>query len=391
MSNSSQSHIIPIGLAIFSMLFGAGNLMYPLAVGMESGALLPFGVMGFLITAICLPLIGLLAMILFDGNYDAFFGRLGKTAGPIAIGLCMLIIGPVIAMPRIVTLSHIMTAPFIPVQFLHHVTPLSSFIFALIFLGVTFLGAFRENKIIDILGNFVSPALLISLVIIIAKGFFSAIHVVPVTASAATIFGHNLIRGYETLDLLGTIFFCSIVLNILKEKVKGSTKELVLTGLKGGLLGVSLLGIVYIGMSVLGAFHGHGLIANAGELFSIISFRIMGTYGAAIIATAVLMACLSTSIALAAVLAEYTEKTVFNNRIGFVTALTLVLAACMPLSTAGLSSVLKLTAGPLVYVGYPCLIVLCLCNIAYKTIGFKPIKLPIALTFVATLISYYMF
>jgi len=391
MSRVEQSHVISVGLAIFSMLFGAGNLMYPLAVGMSSGSMTPVGIAGFLLTAICLPLIGLLAMILYDGNYDAFFGRLGPVAGKWTIFACMLIIGPIIAMPRIVTLSHTMTAPFMPFPFLQEVNLFSSFIFALIFLGVTFLGAFRESKIVDVLGNYISPALLISLTIIIIKGLLSAETVVPATLSASAAFGKNLIRGYETLDLLGTIFFCSIVLTILKEKTNGSTRKMVLTGLKGGLLGLSLLGLVYIGMSALGAYHGHGLIANAGELFSIISFRIVGCYGAAIIATAVLMACLSTSIALSAVLADYMQITIFKRSIDFVPALLLVLASCIPLSTAGIESVLKLTAGPLIYIGYPCLITLCFCNIAYKTIGFSYVRIPVIATFVLSLISYYIF
>lgn len=391
MSHQQQSNTLSVGLAIFSMLFGAGNLMYPLAVGMESGSLTHIGIFGFLITAICLPLIGLIAMVLFDGDYNAFFNRLGSSAGQIAIGLCMLIIGPIIAMPRIVTLSHTMIAPFIPFAFLNDITLLSSFVFALIFLGVTFLGTYRESKIVDILGNYVSPALLVSLAIIIAKGIFSAQEIVPATTTALTLFSHNLVRGYETLDLLGAIFFCSIVLNILKERHEGSTRSMVLTSLKGGLIGLSLLGLVYIGMSVLGAYYGHGLIANAGQLFSIISFRIMGSCGAAVIATAVLMACLSTSIALSAILAEYTQKTIFNNKICFVSALTLVLALCIPLSTAGLGSVLNLTAGPLLYVIYPCLITLCLCNIAFKTIGFSPIRIPVIITFILAAISYYSF
>lgn len=391
MSHQQQSQTLSVGLAIFSMLFGAGNLMYPLAVGLESGSATAVGILGFLVTAICLPLIGLIAMVLFDGDYNAFFNRLGGNAGQIAIGLCMLIIGPVIAIPRIVTLSHTMIAPFIPFEFLNTITLQSSFIFALVFLIITFLGTYRESKIVEILGNYVSPALLISLGIIIAKGIFSANELVPTTTAPLTLFTHNLVRGYETLDLLGTIFFCSIVLNILRENHVGTTREMVITSLKGGVLGLVLLSVVYIGMSIIGAYHGHGLIANAGQLFSIISFRIMGSYGAAIIATAVLMACLSTSIALSAVLAEYTQKTVFYNSICFVSALVLVLTLCMPLSTAGLGSVLSLTGGPLLYIVYPCLITLCLCNIAYKTIGFTPLRVPVLITFILAVISYYGF
>lgn len=388
MNHSERSHTISVGLAIFSMLFGAGNLMYPLAVGMESGNMMGIGIIGFLLTAICLPLIGLIAMILYDGNYDIFFGRLGNLVGKIAIFICMLVIGPIIAMPRIVTLSHIMIAPFLP-EALQGISLLSSFIFALFFLGITYLGAFRESKIVDILGNYISPALLISLCIIIIKGFFSAQESITVTTSAWQILSKNLIRGYETLDLLGAIFFCSIVISILKEKLHGKTKEMIITGFKGGLLGLSLLGIVYVGMSILGAYHGHGIIEHAGQLFSIISFRVMGQYGAAVVATAVFMACLSTSIALSAVLAEYTQNTLCGKKISFVPALVLVLISCIPLSTAGLGEVLQLTAGPLVYVGYPCLITLCICNIAYKTIGFKSVKIPVIITALCSVFSYY--
>src|SRR5271170_8436680 len=127
-----QSHIVTTGLAIFSMFFGAGNLMYPLRIGLLSGNQTFWGLLGFLATAACLPVLGLFAMILFDGDYKTFFNRLGSNAGSIVIFLSLLIIGPLIAIPRIVTLSHTMTAPFIPFAFLQQINPLSSLIFSII-------------------------------------------------------------------------------------------------------------------------------------------------------------------------------------------------------------------------------------------------------------------
>src|SRR5581483_10785022 len=166
------STTVVTGLAIFSMLFGAGNLMYPLKAGMVSGEHFLLGMLGFSITAVCLPVAGLLSMILFDGNYEAFFNRLGKIPGQLMIFACMMIIGPMLAIPRITTLSHTMMAPFMPI--LNTITPVNSFIFSLVFLGITFLAAFRENKIVEILGNFISPALLAALGIIIVKGLMTA-------------------------------------------------------------------------------------------------------------------------------------------------------------------------------------------------------------------------
>jgi len=156
-----QSDILAIGLAIFSMFFGAGNLMYPIKVGINSGSKIFFGMSGFLITSIILPLLGLVAMILFEGNYKNFFGRLGKIPGTFLLTSCILIIGPLIGIPRIVTLSYTMMSPFIP--------NMSLYLFTLLFLGFTFICTYKESKIVNLLGKYISPALLISLLIIIVR------------------------------------------------------------------------------------------------------------------------------------------------------------------------------------------------------------------------------
>ncbi len=393
MQNWTKGHTISVGLAIFSMLFGAGNLMFPLRVGMHAGSNNLFGMLGFSLTAICLPLAGLIGMILFDSDYNAFYNRLGKFPGQFLVFLSMLVIGPGLAIPRIVTLSHIMIAPFLPVAGLQEITRFSSFTFAILFLGITFLLAFRENRIVDLLGYIISPLLLLSLSVIIVKGIFTAEYAVPSTIMPFEAFKTNLIRGYSTLDLLGAIFFSSIVLHILKNKIGGTLgynqNKLALIGLKAGTIGVSLLGIIYIGMSLLGVFHAHGLAgSHEGELFRTIAFNVMGNRGAAIIGTAVLMACLSTSMALSAVVAEYCQRTLFKDKLGYIPSLILMLFASIPLSTFGLEYVLSLTGGAITYVGYPVIIALTFCNIAYKLFGFRPVKLPVLVTFIGALVSY---
>lgn len=388
-----NSKTITVGLAIFSMLFGAGNLMYPLKVGISSGDKNIIGMLGFFITAVILPIAGLLAMILFDGNYESFFKRLGNIPGAIILWICMMFLGPFVAIPRITTLSHTMIAPFLPFEFLQHVTPFSSFIFCVLFLGITFIATYRANKIMEILGNIISPALLVSLAIIITKGLVATHTAAHNTHSNLDIFTENFMRGYETLDLLGALFFASIVLHILKStlgrEIAHNPRYLALVGLRAGILGTSLLGIVYVGMSYLGVYHGHGLeTANAGELFREISFRILGEHGTLVIATAVVMACLSTAIALAAVVGEYVQFTLFRNKINYVTALIITLMACIPLATAGLGQILAVTGGAITRIGYPVLIAITICNIAYKLFGFKPIKMPVLITFIIMVVSY---
>lgn len=395
MNQIKTKQIVSLGLAIFSMFFGAGNLMYPILVGMTAGRYTAFGMVGFLLTAVVLPIIGLATMCLFDGDYEYFFKRIGNRTGAAIIFICMMIIGPVIALPRIATLSHIMIAPFLPFTLLQDTHSIvASFLFSCLFFFITFLAAYRENKIMDILGLIVSPLLLGSLAIIITKALLTAQDAVETTVSPLYAFIHNSIVGYETLDLLGGIFFSSIVLHMLKDAmgVHQTThrRSLMHVAIKAGLLGALLLTFVYIGMSLIGLFHGHGLVGiNAGQLFSAISFKVLGKSGAALIAVSVLMACFSTSIALSAIGAEYIQKKIMRNSISYVTSLIIVLIACLPLSTFGLGHVLAITGGPIVYIGYPVIVAITFCNLAYKVIHFKPIKIPVTIILFIALLGYY--
>jgi LIVCS family branched-chain amino acid:cation transporter len=274
---------------------------------------------------------------------------------------------------------------------LQEITPLSSLVFSFFFLGITFVATYRPGKVVDVIGNIITPLLLASLSLIIIVGLLYTEAPIPTVDNWWTIFSTNLVRGYETLDLLAGIFFASTVINMLKNNISGDNKMRALTALcmRAGAIGVGLLAIVYTAMHFLGVFHAYGTeYMNAGELFSYISFKILGMYGAAVIATAVLMACLSTAIALCATVARYVQYTLFRNKIAYVYALVLTIVSSVPLTICGLSTVLKWTAGPLVYVGYPILITLTICNILYKTTGMKMIKVPVIATFIAALISY---
>lgn len=389
----NRTAIISVGFAIFSMLFGAGNLMYPLQVGASTGSSMVIGMLSFLITAVCLPVLGLISMILFNGDYERFFLRLGSWAGNITLFLCILVIGPIIALPRIVTVSHTMIAPFLPFTFLQTCTPFSSGIFALMFLGITFLATYKETRIISLLGNIIGPVLLGCLSIIIIKGFFGATTTFVSPQNTFEIIKNNFILGYQTLDLLGAIFFASIVISLMKSIIgtQVTEKQLAQIGFKASIIGISFLSIVYFGMGLLGMYYGY-LFKNldAGELFREISFIILSSHGTIIIAIAVLFACLSTSIALSAVVAEYIQKYILQEKISFKYALLITLFSTIPLCVFGLKEVLAIAGGPLVYIGYPIIITLTLCNLLYKLCGFTPVKIPVFATLLFALLSYYI-
>ncbi len=386
-----QSTIMTVGLAIFSMFFGAGNLIYPIQAGLNSGDKFYYGITGYMLTAVLLPLIGLIAMILFNGDYREFFGRLGKIPGFLSVLFCMCVIGPCIAMSRIVTLSYEMLYPFIGSFSAGNITcPITLPTFSVIFCILTFLATYKESSIISLLGKWISPLLLGSLAIIIIKGIMHPQSFLPVPFSASEVFYEQIIFGYGSLDLLGALFFASAILTILKKTISDekdyNLRTLAITGMKAGMIGCTLLGVIYYGLSLLGAYYGplFSGITNSAALFSQVSFAVMGQHGALIIAIAVAMACYSTIIALAMVLAEYIHKQLSFGFIQYHTSLVMVLAGTAFISCYGLATIMHVS-GPIINICYPVLIVITLANIAYKMFNFTPIKIPALITLLVSI------
>ncbi|NBX78350.1 branched-chain amino acid transport system II carrier protein [bacterium] len=385
-THTQTQQMLTIGLAIFSMLFGAGNIIYPIKAGVLSGSQNVFGMLGFILTGVLLPVIGLITMILFDGNYRRFFSRIGRIPGSLGILYCMLIIGPLIAMPRCITVPYEMLSPFLPDW-------ITLTLFSIIFGSITLLLTYKESNLLDILGKFISPVLVGSLVIIIVKGLYNADSMIPQSKPALDVFQDQLFHGFQTLDLLGSLFFAYIVLKIMKANKLESEKpkDIALTGLKAGLIGGGLLALIYVGFSYLGAYYGYVATAdaNGAQIFRNICLMILPEFGMYIIVTAVLMACLSTITALAAVFSEYLHYDVFYQKVPLTACLVITTAMTVFISNFGLSTILQVSE-PIINIGYPIIISITLFNLLYKLFDFKPIKLPVLLCSVG-IISWYLY
>jgi len=371
---SFYRRVFQISLVVFALLFGAGNLIFPLRVGLASGDQSFWSMAGFLLTGVVLPLVGLLAIITFDGDYNAFFGRLGQWWGQLAIFLCMLTIGPVIVMPRIVTVAYEMMAPFLP--------PLPVWAFAVIFLAMVFAVTYRPTKLLDIIGKILSPLKVTSLLVIILAGVFTGLPAQSIDISKWNLFSMGAIYGYGTLDVLGTVFFGAIVVKLLRidPEFDLNMRQRIRTAAYASFGAATLLSFVYIGMAALAAFHGQGLESlNEAELFSRISFRVLGTYGAALIGFTVFIACFTTTVALTAVFTEYVYNTIVKKRVSYPKVLSANLMLCVIPASFGLSAIMDFSM-PFIKMMYPALIMVVFCNLAYKLWGFRPIKGPVALT-----------
>ena len=186
------------------------------------------------------------------------------------------------------------------------------------------------------------------------------------------------------LDLFGTIFFGSLIVSIFKQNLKRATyiraNTLMSMVLYAGLIGFELLGIVYVGMASLGLMHGMGLEhINRPLLFSEVALTVLGKSGAFIIVAAILMACISTAIALSAVVVEYLQRDVGRNKISYIPALVFVLLLTFFFSLLGYDWILKISVMTVEAIGVPIVITITFANIAYKLAGFRPIKTPVAI------------
>ncbi len=381
MQSQQLKKILQTSLVIFAMLFGAGNLIFPLKVGLISGDKTMWGLTGFIVTGVLLPLLGLLTIIAFDGDYNAFFGRVGKIPGAALTFFCMMTLGPLIVMPRIIGLSYEMLSPFLP--------SIPVWLFSAIFLGLVFAVTYKPRRLLDIIGKFLSPLKVASLVLIITVGLVKCGTRLPSEFSGWSLFATGANYGYKTLDLLGTIFFGSIIVKLLSitPEFKLSIKERIKTAALAGIGAATLLGLVYVGMGFLAAFNGVGLEhVNEGQLFSMISFRVLGVYGAALIGFTVFLACFTTTVALTAVVTEYVQVNMLHNKCTYLSVLIGVLATTFVPASLGLSAILQFS-GPIIEAMYPVIIVVSVCNALYKIFDFKMIKVPVLISFIFVIIK----
>lgn len=385
MKSLFKSESLAIGLAMFSMFFGAGNIIFPLALGQYAGDKNFFAISGLILTAALIPIAGVISMILFQGNYQRFFGRLGKIPGFCLALVIISLLGPLGSTPRCIALAYTtLTSSFLE---------MSPVIFSGMACALLLLFTIRKNHVLNLLGFVLTPLLLLSLFAIMVMGLMAPSNVQRISLPNTTVFLQGLKEGYNTMDLLAAFFFSSTILNLLRVKALaqgGVTEQRTFQiAFKASFIGASMLAIVYIGFSYLAAFHGAHLGAlSKDELLAAITMKIAGPYAGVLVCTTIALACLTTAIALICSFTDFMDKEVFKGKIRYEVILIGSLFLTFMISTLKFTSI-SAFLGPILQVCYPGLIVLTFLNIAYHLKNFKPIKLPVFLTFAVSGFAYF--
>lgn len=374
-----------LGLAMFSMFFGAGNVIFPLAVGQFAGDKNHFAIFGLILTAAIMPIAGVIAMILFEGNYRDFFHRLGRIPGFLLALVTISLLGPLGSTPRCIALAYSTLKGFM--------VGVSPTLFCGLACGMILLFTIRKNHILTLLGWILTPALLGSLFFIIAVGLYNAPPAQVMDQPNLSFFVHGLKEGYNTMDLLAAFFFSSTIINILRmrsEQEGSQDQNFLNTVVAASVYGAILLAATYIGFSYIASFHGQNLsVSSKDELLSAMIINIAGAKGGVLVCIAIALACLTTAIALISSFTDFIQKEVFKEKVSYEITLISSLLLTFFVATfefSGISTFL----GPVLEICYPGLIILTFLNIAYRLKNFQPIKVPVFFMFAISAIIYFI-
>lgn len=366
MKKSTRDSIV-IGFALFSMFFGAGNLIFPGFLGHKLGAEFLLGIVGFTLAGVGLPLLAIYACSKGDGTFETLAGRIDKKFALICTAVLFIAIGPMLGIPRTAATTFELTIhPFFP--------SISPFVAMSVYFIINLFFVLGSSSIIDAIGKYLTPVLLFILSVIILKGIFMPIGAV-VDTNSSSVFTHSLLEGYQTMDAIGALLFAGIVTSGLTAKgYKG--KEMSPMILKSGLIAAFGLAFVYGGLIYIGA-QTIDLVPNNVEktaLLLTISKSILGNIGVVGIGVAMGVACLTTSIGLLTAGATFFEK-ISKGKLPYKVNAIVISVISLGIACLGVEKIVVISA-PILNILYPVAITLIVTTLLSKYVtNIKAVKL----------------
>lgn len=364
-----KSDLYATGMAIFAMFFGAGNIIFPLVLGQQMLEQTPYAILGLLLTAVLVPFSGLLAMFLYQGNVRSFFGRLGQWPGLLLAFLIIALLGPLGSTPRCIALS------FSTLNLIYQ--GMNPLFFNAIACVCLFLMAYKKQRLLGLLGYILTPLLLALLALIVIAGLWNApsppLSLEQMGGFAS--FWRGLKEGYNTMDLLAAFFFAPVIIHLTQAKTAylPDARSRLFFVLKASAIGAALLGLIYVGFSLLASLHASSLQEiPAEELLAKIALNILGPQAGIVVCLTVVLACLTTAVALITAFAGFIHQELLQGKgnYSWILALSLIatyLVACFEFR--GISQFLA----PILEICYPFLILLTTYNLIERLYRLKGI------------------
>ena len=371
---SFKNIYIIIGFMLFALFFGAGNLIYPAFLGIYSGSNLALAILGFCLTGVTLPLLGVVAVAYSGANDVEDITRPVSRHYALLFSIALyLSIGPFFAIPRTGATSF-----SVGIQPIFGDNIIAKVAYGLLFFGLSYFLAIKPSKIADRIGKVLTPALLIILAILVIASFIKPAGDIGTAYNAASDISNafkdvpfvaGLIQGYGTMDALASLAFAIIVINASKQHGAKSQSEVALLTFKSGIIATLLLALIYIFVGRIGAtsqnlftftngqFMFDGVAIDGGNVLGQAAHFYLGNIGQIVLAAGIFLACLTTATGLITACAEYFHK--LQPKISHVTWATLFTLIALLFYFGGLSELIKWSL-PVLYLLYPLTVVIIL-------------------------------
>ena len=339
-----------IGFALFAMFFGAGNLIFPPLLGVVSGTKWFTSFAAFLFADGGLALLGVIALTRTDGDMEALFTRAGRFIGVLIGSLMILCIGPFLAIPRTAATTYeIGIKPTIG-------TGLSPIIFAFIFFAIVLVLTIKPSKVVDIVGAFLTPALLICLAVLIVKGIVSPLGQPLERTLIDNLVVSGINDGYQTMDAMASCIFAGIVINSIKQKGYTERTVMVKATIVAGVVAVLGMAFVYGGLSYLGATVSpiYDNTVERTALIVSITEGILGGTGKVVLAVIVALACLTTAIGLSSACGNYFSQ-LTKGKLKYEVIVVVVCVFSAVVSNFGVDKIIAIAA-PILGMIYPAVV-----------------------------------
>ncbi|PLS32600.1 branched-chain amino acid transport system II carrier protein [Carnobacterium maltaromaticum] len=356
----SLSSYIFIGSMLFGLFFGAGNLIFPVHMGQEAGTNILPATLGFLVTGIGLPFLGVVAIGVSksDGLFD-LASRVHPIYGVFMTVALYMTIGPFFALPRTGTVSYeIGIAPYLPSQY----QTIGLLLFTVIFFAIALAFSMKPTKILIWVGKILNPLFLVFLAILIVTAFLKPMGVISEAAVHGNYITEPFItgftQGYNTMDALASLAFGIIVVQTIKGLGVRNPSNIAIDTIKSGIVSVILMAVIYgslayIGATSVGQFE---VSENGGIALAQIAQHYFGSFGSVLLAIIVTVACLKTAIGLITACSE-TFCEMFSNSFSYRTYVILFTLLACGIANVGLTKIISLSIPVLMFL-YPLAITL---------------------------------
>ncbi|BCG16616.1 branched-chain amino acid transport system II carrier protein [Vibrio alginolyticus] len=346
--------IIAVGFMLFAFFLGAGNIIFPPLAGQLAGENLMPAMFGFLLTAVGLPLITIVAIAVAGGSWDHLTQDLPKKAAVLMAALIFIIIGPAFAAPRTGLVAYEMAVkPFFLEASQTHLTA-----FSVIFFIAAMMFSWFQGRLIDLIGKVLTPALFVGLIILAVAVFLDpqgdmiGAHGEYLTQPLTKGF----LEGYNTMDTFASLMFGMLMVDALRGK--GITERSATTKylIYAGCIAAAGLAFVYISLFYLGATS--ATIAagadNGGLVLSQYVQALFGPYGQIVLSVIVLLACLTTAIGLISACSDFFSS---KTPLSYKQWVLINGSVCALVANVGLAQLISLSV-PVLFALYPVAIAL---------------------------------